>query len=490
MMGVLAIGFTVIYVVSLFVLSGYFVKRVLNSYMEYNFCGRNLTLAFVVFTYMGTWIGGGTIIGLAGRSYLNGVNQYWLFGISCLAGAFFVFIFLTRIRHLEVMSLGDFYAVRYPEYRQVVRIPVSVAVIIRNVTMIGMQFTALSYMLTYILNLDKNLAVLLTFVIVTGYTSLSGLWGVVLTDVLQGIMQTVGMIILFVLSIRLNGGLDNILSFYRSQDMLEYLTITTSSTDVREGFLFIILLGTFFLIGDQGDWERIFSCKTDKIAFWGYLIPLTVTLILLLLPAYIGAFQKSLSVSDQGPEFILYWFIFEKLGPGLTLFILLSLFSSILSSADSFMLATGIIFSNDIIKGFWNREASDRELIFWTKAGMILAGAIGFAFAINVSDIIYLWVSGISIAMMILLPAYLGAWFSRRLNAKGAIAGMTAAILYSGFVVLLGLEFNLIIVVAGLMMNGILLAGISLLTEAPSKLVTESTYYWSNKFKKLTNIPQ
>ena len=52
-----------IYITILLLMSAFFVKKALDSYMEYGFCGRSLTIAFVIFTYLGTWIGGGTIVG-------------------------------------------------------------------------------------------------------------------------------------------------------------------------------------------------------------------------------------------------------------------------------------------------------------------------------------------------------------------------------------------------------------------------------------------
>ena len=59
----------------LFLLSAFFIKRALNSYEEYTLCGRTLTIWYIIFTYLGTWIGGGTIIGLAGTAYENGASD-------------------------------------------------------------------------------------------------------------------------------------------------------------------------------------------------------------------------------------------------------------------------------------------------------------------------------------------------------------------------------------------------------------------------------
>lgn len=83
-----------VYILIVFLLSAFFTSKALVSYSEYSYCGRSLTIVFVFFTYLGTWIGGGTIVGLAEKSYINGASQYWMFGISCVSGILFVLFFL------------------------------------------------------------------------------------------------------------------------------------------------------------------------------------------------------------------------------------------------------------------------------------------------------------------------------------------------------------------------------------------------------------
>ncbi|GAB1476469.1 sodium/proline symporter PutP [Bacillota bacterium] len=479
-----------LYIGILFALSAFFIRRALNSYEEYTLCGRTLTIWYVILTYMGTWVGGGTIIGLAGSSYMNGVGQYWIFASSCVVGYFFAIIFITRIRHIRLNSIGDMFALRFPEFGERVRIPVSIGLLVRNVTMIGMQFTALSFMFTYLWDIDRNLAVLVTFLIITGYTAMSGLWAVVATDVLQGFLQTAGLFVLLYFSIAANGGLENIAQFYTDAGKEIQIALIGGDGWLSTIILSCITFGLFFFMGDQGDWERIWASKSDKTAFWGYLIPLTITLLLLLIPTYIGVFQRPVAQPGIEEEYLIYGFVFEKLSPSLSLFITVTIVSAIMSSADSFMIGSGHIFSNDIIKRFINREATDKELIFWTRMGVVVAGTVGFAFAINISDIIYLWISGISISTIIIIPAYFMAWFSKTANTKGVLAGMAAGMSYCSIILLIGAQFNLLSIFTGLALNQVIALLVSRLTERPSGQIISRTYYWSERFKEVTNIPK
>lgn len=482
--------FVGVYIIVIFLLSAFFVKRALNSYMEYSFCGRSLTFFFVFFTYLGTWIGGGTIIGLAEKSYMNGANQYWMFGISCLAGFIFVFLFMTRIRKLQVFGISDMLALRFPDHGEIIRIPTAIGLIIRNVTVIGMHFVAMSYMFMFATGIDENLATLITLTVVIIYTTLSGFWGVVITDVLQGIMQSVGMFLLLYFILKFSGGINGIFKYYENSGLESFLSLTGGTFDLTQFTTYILVFGLFFLMGDQSDWERIYSCKTDKTSFWGFLIPLSVTLLLLLLPTYMGVFLKSIVHDSIPTNYILYWFSYNMLPEAITVFLMLTIISSVLSSTDSFMVASGVIFSSDIIKKFINANANDRELIFWSRIAVIIAGAIGFAFAINMLDIFYLWTIGIGISTIIIIPAYFLAWFSKRASTIGVISGMIVGILYSIVIMFSNLDFTPMSIIFGILINVLFTFIISILTKAPEKQEIGNTYYWSEKFAGIKNIPK
>lgn len=480
-----------VYIIILFLLSAFFVKRALNSYEEYILCGRSLTIGFIIFTYLGTWVGGGTIIGLAGMSYEEGARSYWLFAIPTIVCYIFAFLFITRIRKLKLNSIGDMLSLRYPHKMELIRIPVAISLMIRNVTMIGMQFSALSYLLIYSFKIDRNLAILATFVIITGYTFLSGLWGVVITDVFQGFLQTLGLVIILFLCIKLSGGFVGLNQFFSSTEQGNLLSLVGNDVKQwgKDTGVYLFSFGAFFLMGDQCDWERIFSGKTDKAVFWGYLIPLTITLMLLISPTYIGVFQRATNLTHIDSGFIIYRFLLSNLGPVLAGFLIMTLFSAIMSSADSYMFATGVIFSNDIINRFINKEAEDKELIFWTRIAVMLSGAVGFAFAINIGDPIYLWITGLSVPVMVILPAYIYAWFSKRVNTQGAIAGIIFGGIFAFKFLILDEKILLSSIMYVMIGNFAVTYIVSLFYPKSSKAV-EETFYKSSKFDNVSNIPK
>lgn len=420
----------IIYVAILFILSAFFVKKALASFEEYSYCGKSLSITFVIFTYFGTWVGGGTIIGLTGRSYAFGASQYWVMALSCIAEFFFAVFFISKIRHAQYKSITEFFAAKFSDFGGIIRLPVSAGLLLRNVTMVAMQFSALSYLITFVFEINRNLALLLIFLVIVLYTVLSGLWGVAFTDVFQGILQTGCLIGLIVTSLKTAGGVEHVTNYYVSHDNISNMNLFFTNLHWYELVLYVMAFGLFFMMNDQTSWERIYASRGDKTAKWGFMIPLAVTMISLVLVTYLGVFQKAIYGTMHESASVLYHFIFDIQDLKVLTIILIGLIASIMSSADSFLLASGVMVSEDIIKKFVIKDASDTEMIFFTRIFVVVTGSVAFAFALNIDDILNLWLSGIGMTSIMLVPGYFFGWFAKQRNTKSILAGMAVGIAY------------------------------------------------------------
>lgn len=415
-----------IYLVILFILSVFLMRKALVSFKDYSYCGRSLSIGFVFFTYLGTWIGGGTIIGLVGRSHDFGASQYWIMGMSCIVELFFAFFLLDRIRDRQCSSIADFLAKAYPARDGIIRIPATAALLIRNVTMIAMQFSALSYLITITFGIGRSLALILIFVVMIGYTVLSGLWGVAMTDVIQGILQTFSIVALIAATLHTAGGLEGVERYYHAIGNMDNLSLFRVDMSWYEILLYIVAFGLFFLMNDQTSWERIYASKNNKTARWGFMLPLVITLISLVFISYLGVFQKVVSPDVEDAQSVLYTFLLARESTVPAVLIMVGLIAAIMSSADSFLLTSGVMIAQDIIRPFVIRNADDRLMIFFTRIFVVVTGAIAFTFAININDILSLWLTGIGMTSMILLPGYFLAWMRKPPKSQCIFPGMAA----------------------------------------------------------------
>lgn len=49
---------------------------------------------------------------------------------------------------------------------------------------------------------------------------------------------------------------------------------------------------------------------------------------------------------------------------------------------------------------------------------------MAFAFAINIGDILYLWLTGIGMVSVVLVSGYFLGWFSKKASSDGVLLGM------------------------------------------------------------------
>lgn len=479
----------IIYVLIVLSISAFFTRKSIKSYNEYTVASTSLGFFFTFFTFFSTWISGATIIGLATMSFKWGLNQYWFLAVTYIMGAISGPIFLTRIRALNVYTVGDFFALRFSPYERMVRLLVAVSMLCRNLTIIGAQFTTVAFFISIGFNVDFNKVLYFTAIFIITYTALSGLWGVAGSDVFQGILQFIGIPVLIYYIVQFAGGLDGIFSFYDKIDGTAYLKIFENADGTTEILFLLLAPGLFFIIEDQATWQRIISSKSDKVAFWGYLAPLGAALFWLLTPCLIGVFSKAIFPNFTAYPVALLDFIFSLPQPA-TLIIMFAIMSAAIATSDSYLLASGVIFSQDIMRKVVRFEASDDNLIFLTRVGIAISGLLSMIAGMRIYDIFELYMLGAYIGGSILTVPYLLTWFSKRMNGIGLIAGIlssVAAFAVSTQILLLSYSVSMLISMAINLAAAYLFCFIGRL---PRKEDIESTYYFSPKFENIKNIPR
>ena len=76
--------------------------------------------------------------------------------------------------------------------------------------------------------------------------------------------------------------------------------------------MYVAAFGLFFLMNDQTNWERIYASKGSRTAKWGFMLPLIITLISLVLISYLGVFQRVISGGVEDSQSVLYTFLFAR----------------------------------------------------------------------------------------------------------------------------------------------------------------------------------
>ena len=479
----------IIYIAIILFISSLFIRRAIHSFEDYSIADRSLGIIYTFFSYFSTWISGAIIIGLAGSAFKWGLYQYWIIAVSYCIGLISAPLFLMRIRALNVYTLGDFFALRFPEKENQVRVVISLTVILRNITIIGAQFSTIAFFTSLAFNIHFIYALILTSLFIILYTALSGMWGVVGTDVIQGLFQTIGLPLLLFLIIKSSGGLSSIFSFYDHIDGSHFLDLFGGSNRASQISFYFIAPGLFFIIEDQTTWQRIIASKSDKVAYWGYLAPIGAAMLWLLFPCYIGVFSKVIFPNFTAFPIALFEYILS-LPKAASAIILISLISAAMSTCDSYLLASGVSFTHDIYKKIIHQEAKEKELITMSSLAVMATGVLAFFSSVLIYDIFNLYILGAFISGSMVVVPYLFTWFSKRINAQGIINGtLSGGLSFLTFAFIFHQSYGFSMFVS-LILNIIVSYITAFLWKKPELPIVNETYYWSPKFKDVPNVPK
>ncbi|NVK41513.1 MAG: sodium:solute symporter family protein [Oceanospirillaceae bacterium] len=394
------IGLTGAYGVFILIYAYYFYRRV-KTFADYNVAGRTMPLVPMILTIIGTSVGGATLLGLMANAYSTGISQLWMvFPLIAMVLTLTVF-FVKRLRQAgdrhDLYTVGDYAVVRYGP---LARYPAAIANLVALSALTGMQFVALATILELLFDLDTTYGILIACAFLTLKTYLGGFTSVVWSDAVQGTIQTLGIVALFIavylLSDGWGGALEN--AWASGQEALFEL----GNISPYQIFLFTFTLGAAGLVR-QDFWSRIWAARnldTTVRAYWWSVGLLLLTGLLVVL---IGVFAKvGLGIVTDQPAMIYYQVTREAMPFWFFALMLVTVMATVVSCADSFFIAAASTLVSDFIQPAF-RNASDRQLLRYSRLSVILMALVSLALALAVPKLIQLWITGSAILVSSLL---------------------------------------------------------------------------------------
>ena len=303
-------------------------------------------------------------------------------------------------------------------------------------------------------------AATLMIVLAMIYTVASGLYGVVWTDVFQGILIFGTIIYICVLAIV---SFDLPDTFQISVPMRDGSFMALSTTkeawtsivphwtlNMPEGSLYSIynLFGIailFYLLkvtleGSGGTSQymiqRFFASRSDRESgllslFWTFLLAFRWPFIAAI--ATMGVVLGTQQGVIQDPETVLPVVINHMVPIGVKGFLIAGLMAAAMSTFDSTVNAGAAYWVKDIYQAYINPQASEKQLMRHSRWSSVIIVVLGLGFMLLIRNIneIWGWITS-SLGAGLLIPT-LARWYWWRMNgmgfAAGTVAGMVAAVL-------------------------------------------------------------
>ena len=432
---VIIAGVVVVYLAAM-LLVGWYSKGKIESNTDFVVAGRRLGPILMAGTLAATEIGGGSSLGVVQQGMGKfGISSAWY--VITMGLAFVILTFLApKFRAATVKTVPEYFRRRYGMLSGLIT---AIIMILPLVGLTAGQVIASSVILSTILHISYQAAVVLICVIVTMYSVMGGLWSVTLTDFIQVFFIVVGMAITIPFAFDLAGGWTNVVA-----------NVPPETFDLLNGYsvmdivsLTIMYVGTF-TVGQEAV-SRYYAARDGKAAQQGSILAAIINFVYAFIPAILGVTVLALvnmgafdaaQFKDVGARYALPVLAVHAMPPLICGILFSGVISATMSSASSDLLGAGSIFANDIYRTVIAPKATDQKVMHVTRMAMVFCGLLSLIVALfNTSSIIAILMFSFTLrAAGAFFPYVLGHYW------KGASAGGTIASLLAGTIMVIYLE--------------------------------------------------
>lgn len=427
-------------------LSGKGEKDLHHSLSGYYLAGRNLGFIALFFTLYATQYSGNTVVGYAPAAYRTGFP--WLQSVSFMTIIIGVYLlFAPRLyviaKRNNFVTPTDWLQHRFNS-KSVTLLSIFLMLwglgnyLLEQLVAIGQAVSGMTGG-----TIPYQIAVLAFIFVMLIYEWMGGMKAVALTDVLQGIILMIGIIVFLIGGLYLIGG--NFAEVTRYIHELEPVKTSVPSLDVSiNWFSILILVGLGASIYPHAV-QRIYSAESEKtlkrsFARMAWMPPITTGLVfivgiigIMLFPGLDKAGSEQLvgmmanEIAAIHPFY--YWMMIIFFG---------GIVAAIISTADSVLLSFSSMLSNDVYGKFINPNASEHKKVMVGKVGGIIAVFLLLWIAWNPPGTLYeIFVLKFELLVQV-FPAFVLGLYWKRLEKRSVFWGMLLGAALAGFLTFTG----------------------------------------------------
>ena len=437
-----------LYVLVLFLIGIVASKRVKNI-SDYYVGGKKIGYWAVAFSARATGESGWLLIGLTGMGALAGLSAYWVvigevLGVA-ISWQYMAKRFKRKSDKYHSMTVPDYLESHFKSNTKFLRGLAASILSIFVVIYVGTQIDITGKAFESMMDMNYYHGALLGFVIVLAYIFIGGFVAVVWSDLFQGVLMFLGLVLLpFVIYYNLDSNLDIIGSLQTIDPKLIKIWGGNDLWINAATILGFSMIGLGFL-GSPQVYVRFMSIKNEEEIDKGKWVAIFYTLLTDAAAVTVGILARVyFTKQGQDPEAVfgiggapnVLNMVTEQFLPlGIAAIYVAIVLSAIMSTIDSLLVMASSAVTRDFYQKIFNPNVSDEKLTnlsrYVTLIMALLALALAFGLAYFDPDRKLFWVmifgwSGIAACFC---PVIILSLFWKAYSEAGAIASMI-----SGFV--------------------------------------------------------
>lgn len=407
----LDISVVLAYALAMLLLGWYGMRRARNQ-EEFLVAGRNLGPACYLGTMAATVLGGAATVGTVRLGYVHGLSGFWLCAMLG-SGILVLNLFLAKpLLKLRIYTVTQVLERRYtPLARQA-----SAAIMFVYALMLSVvSVLAMGTVIQVLFELPFWSAILLGGSVVVIYSSIGGMWSLTLTDIVQFVIKTAGlMFVLLPICLTRVGGWDALVAKLPASAF----ALTTLGYDTIFTYFLIYFFG--ILIG-QDIWQRVFTARSEGVARVAGSLAGVYCVIYGLVGALIGMCARVLlpDLADANNAFAAI--VRSALPDGIRGLVIAAALAAMMSTASAGLLAASTTLTEDLLPQLRGGRAST---LCMARFFTLLTGLAVLAIALLVNDVIGALTLAYNLLVGGILVPLLGAILWPRATTAGALASM------------------------------------------------------------------
>ncbi|TGB00629.1 sodium:solute symporter [Streptomyces sp. MZ04] len=418
----MAVDYTVIVVYLAGMLAmGWWGMRRAKSKSEFLVAGRRLGPWMYSGTMAAIVLGGASTIGGVGLGYQYGLSGAWMvvtIGLGLLALSVF---FSARIARLKVYTVSEMLDLRYGGRAGVIS-----GVVMWAYTLMLAVTSTIAYATIFdvIFDMNRTLAIILGGSIVVAYSTLGGMWSITLTDMVQFVVKTIGVLLLLLpIAVVKAGGFSEM----KAKLPTEYFDPLGIG---GETIFTYVLIYTFGMLIGQDIWQRVFTARSDKVARYGGTVAGTYCLVYAIAGAVIGTAAKVMYPKLPSADAAFATIVKDELPMGVRGLVLAAALAAVMSTSSGALIACATVANNDIwsrLRGAVKSDGAGDEPHDEVKGNRLFILIMGIAvvcIAIALNDVVQALTVAYNLLVAGLLVPILGGLLWKRGTAPGALAAV------------------------------------------------------------------
>ncbi|MCH8557835.1 MAG: Na+:solute symporter [Balneolia bacterium] len=422
-------------------------RRGNKNLSDYFAGGKNLPWWVVGTSMVATTFAADTPLAVTGIVAAEGVAGNWIWWNFLFSGMLTVFVYAKLWKRADVITDVEFIEKRYSGkpaawlrgFRAIyLAFPI-------NCIILGWVTVGMAKILSVITPLNEWSLILILYGLTGLYIMLSGLWGVVVTDVIQFVIAMGGSILLAVIAVNHVGGIEGLktelnLQFGEGHHYLDFIPVDNPELMMTTFLVWVGMMwwSSWYPGMEPGGGgyvaQRMFSAKNEKHAVGGTLFFYVMHFALRPWPWILVALVSLVMYPNLTDKELGYpMLMLDLLPPGLFGLLVVAFLSAFISTVSTHLNWGASYVVNDVYKRFIkpesefdNEEAAGKHYVSISRIATLVI--MGFAVLVswyfdNVKDG---WEAILALGAGT-GPVYLLRWFWWRINAWSEIAAMSGA---------------------------------------------------------------